>query len=40
MMKLCFSTIGCPDWRFGDIVSAAKDLGYSAIEIRGIGGEI
>ena len=39
-MKLCFSTIGCPDWRFGDIVSAAKDLGYSAIEIRGIGGEI
>ena len=28
-MKLCFSTIGCPDWRFADIVSAAKDLGYS-----------
>ena len=40
MMKLCFSTIGCPDWRFADIVSAAKDLGYSAIEIRGIVGEI
>lgn len=40
MMKLCFSTIGCPDWRFADIVSAAKDLGYSAIEIRGIEGEI
>ena len=39
-MKLCLSTIGCPDWRFGDIVSAAKDLGYDAIEIRGIGGEI
>ena len=39
-MKLCFSTIGCPDWRFADIVSAAKDLGYSAIEIRGIEGEI
>lgn len=39
-MKLCFSTIGCPDWSFGDIISAAKDLGYSAIEIRGIGGEI
>ena len=39
-MKLCFSTIGCPDWRFADIVSAATDLGYSAIEIRGVGGEI
>ena len=39
-MKLCFSTIGCPDWRFGDMISAAKDLGYTAIEIRGIGGEI
>ena len=36
-MKLCFSTIG---WRFGDMISAAKDLGYTAIEIRGIGGEI
>ena len=40
MMKLCFSTIGCPDWRFADIVSAATDLGYSAIEIRGVEGEI
>ena len=39
-MKLCFSTIGCPDWRFADIVSAATDLGYSAIEIRGVEGEI
>lgn len=39
-MKLCFSTIGCPDWKFTDIVSTAKDLGYAAIEIRGIGGEI
>lgn len=39
-MKLCFSTIGCPDWRFGDIISAAKDLGYAAIEIRGVEGEI
>lgn len=39
-MKLCFSTIGCPDWKFTDIISTAKDLGYSAVEIRGIGGEI
>ncbi len=39
-MKLCFSTIGCPDWKFNDILSTAKDLGYSAVEIRGIGGEM
>ncbi len=39
-MKLCFSTIGCPDWRLNDIVSTAKDLGYSAVEIRGIGNEM
>ncbi|MEG2273892.1 MAG: sugar phosphate isomerase/epimerase [Clostridia bacterium] len=38
-MKLCFSTIGCADWSLGDIVTTAKDLGYSGIEIRGIRGE-
>lgn len=39
-MKLCFSTIGCPDWKLGDIISTAKDLGYSAVEIRSIKGEV
>lgn len=39
-MKLCFSTIGCPDWKIGEIVTTAKDLGYDGIEIRGIRGEI
>lgn len=39
-MKLCFSTIGCPDWSLNDIVAAAKDLNYDAIEIRGLNGEI
>lgn len=40
-MKLAFSTIACPDWDFyRDIFSAAKDLGYHGIEIRGIGGEL
>lgn len=39
-MKLCFSTIGCPDWKIGEIVTTAKDLGYTGIEIRGIRGEI
>ena len=36
MIKLAFSTLGCPDWSFDDILSMSKDLGYDAIEIRGI----
>lgn len=39
-MKLAFSTIGCPGWSFGDIISAAKDLKFDGIEIRGIGKEV
>lgn len=39
-MKYSFSTLGCPNWEFWDIFSIAKDLGYSAVEIRGIGREI
>ena len=35
-MKLCFSTVGCPDWRFDEIISIAKDLGLSGVEVRGI----
>ena len=40
MKKLCFSTIGSPDWSLKDIISTAKDLGYRAIEIRSIDNEI
>lgn len=36
-MKLSFSTLGCPEWSFPEIVSTAKDLGYDGIEIRGVG---
>lgn len=39
-MKLSFSTLGCPDWSFSEIVSAACDLGYNGIEIRGVGNVI
>lgn len=40
-MKLSFSTIACPEWDFyREIFSAAKDLGYNGIEIRGIGREL
>ncbi|MDF2686282.1 MAG: fructoselysine 3-epimerase [Clostridia bacterium] len=35
-MKLSFSTLACPFWSFSEIFSAAKDLGYNGIEIRGI----
>lgn len=35
-MKLAFSTIGCPDWSFRDIVASARDFGYDGIELRGI----
>jgi sugar phosphate isomerase/epimerase len=33
---LSFSTLGCPDWSFHQIVDFAVDHAYSGIEIRGI----
>jgi fatty-acyl-CoA synthase len=39
-MKLAFSTLGCPNFSWPDIYSMAKDLGYSGIEIRGLGDDI
>ena len=39
-MKLSFSTLGCPDFSWSDIYSMAKDLGFSGIEMRGLGGNI
>ena len=39
-MKLAFSTLGCPEWAWTDIYPMAHDLGYSGIEIRGLGEEI
>ena len=39
-MKFAFSTLGCPDFSWPDIYSMAKDLGYSGIEIRGLGRDI
>lgn len=36
MPKLSFSTLGCPDWTFEQIVSFAKAHGYTGIEVRGI----
>lgn len=39
-MKISFSTLGCPDWAWEDMLSTAKDLGFNGIEIRGIGNEL
>lgn len=39
-MKTCFSTVGCPNWRWREIVASAKDLGYDGIELRGLGEEL
>jgi fatty-acyl-CoA synthase len=39
-MKISFSTLGCPHWSWREITSAAADLGYGGIEMRGIGTDI
>ena len=39
-MKTAFSTLGCPDWSWDEIVTMAKDLGFDGIEVRGVGQEL
>ncbi len=39
-MKLSFSTLGCPDWSFSDIVATARDLGYDGVEIHGVANQL
>lgn len=39
-MKLSFSTLSCPDWRFGEIYATAADLGFDGIELRGVADEM
>lgn len=39
-MKISFSTLGCPDWTFNEILATAKDLSYDGVEIRGIRNEM
>ena len=39
-MKLAFSTLGCPDWTFQQILDNAQKMGFSGIEIRGIENEM
>lgn len=39
-MKISFSTLGCPGYKWADITATAKDLGYDGIEVRGILNEL
>ena len=39
-MKLSFSTVGCPDWPWKDIISSAADFGFQGVEIRGVGRQL
>ncbi len=36
-MKLAFSTLACPEFSLKEIYSMARDLGFSGIELRGLG---
>lgn len=39
-MKISFSTLGCPEWSWEDMLVTAKDLGFDGIELRGIENEL
>ena len=39
-MKLAFSTIGCPEWSWNEIMEAAIDMRIDGIEIRGVEDEL
>jgi sugar phosphate isomerase/epimerase len=39
-LPLAFSTLGCPEWAWSKILDEADRLGYAAIELRGLQGEM
>lgn len=39
-LPLAFSTLGCPDWDWKTILDQASQLGYSALELRGLVAEM
>src|SRR5690349_12464354 len=39
-VPIAFSTLGCPKWPWKTILDQASRLGYAAIELRGIEGEM
>ena len=38
--RIAFSTLGCPGWSWKTILEAAPRMGYAAIELRGVAGEM
>lgn len=40
MMKLSFSTLGCPEWPFEKIVEKGEEYGFEALGFRGVQGEM
>ena len=40
MAKLCFSTLGCTERSLASVISLANRYGISALEVRGLGGEL
>lgn len=39
-MKLCVSTLACPDWSLPEIITAAAAAGIEGIDFRGVGAEL
>ena len=39
-MKLCFSTLACPEWTLDQIVRAAHQNQIGGVDFRGLGSEI
>jgi len=39
-MKLSFSTLGCPNWSFDEIVLRASQYGYDGVAFRGLGRQL
>ena len=39
-LPLAFSTLGCPGWNLAKILEEGERLGYAAVELRGIEGEM
>jgi sugar phosphate isomerase/epimerase len=38
MMKLAFSTLGCPNYELEDVLRAAREYGFAGVELRALGG--
>lgn len=39
-MKIGFSTLGCPDWDLETVIAQARAMGFDAVELRGLRGEM